>query len=122
MPDDRLDALLRTILAVAGGALAVSLLLFLDSDSLELDADLVGALRLSWLCLFYALAALPGVQLLALFGPAPGTRRLLKRLLVGSGFAAFVLGLALLAYVSVVALAGANAAAPDDPQEASTRA
>ena len=122
MPDDRLDALLRSILAVAGGALAISLLLFLDSDSLELDAGLVGALQVSWLCLFYALAALPGLQFLALFSPPAGARRLLKRLLLGSAFAAFVAGLALLAYVSVVALAGANAAAPEEPQETNSRA
>ena len=52
MPNDRLDALIRTLLAVGGGALAVSLLLFLGSDSLELDAGLVAALQLSWLLLF----------------------------------------------------------------------
>lgn len=122
MPEDRLDALLRTLLAVAGGALAVSLLLFLDSDSLELDAGLVGALQLSWLSLFYALAASAGVQFLALFGAPTGARRPLKRLLLGTGFAAFLIGLALLAYVAVVALAGANAGAPDEPRETSTSA
>lgn len=122
MPDDRLDALLRTVLAIAGGALAISLLLFLGSDSLELDADLVGALQLCWLSLFYALVASAGVQFLALFGAPTGARRLLKRLLVGSGFAAFVVGLALLAYVAVVALAGANAGPPDVPQATGTAA
>lgn len=122
MPDDRLEALLRTVLAVAGGALAVSLLLFLGSDSLELDPGLVGALQLSWLCLFYALAATASLQFLALFGPPAGARRGLKRLLVATAFAAVLAGLALLAYVSVVALAGANAAAPEVPEAASTAA
>jgi hypothetical protein len=99
---------------VAGGALAVSLVLFLGSDSLELDASLVGALQLSWLLLFYVLAASAGVQLLALFGPPAGARRLLKRALVATAFAALLLGLAALAYVSVAALAGANADQPPD--------
>jgi hypothetical protein len=114
MPNDRLDGLIRTFLAVGGGALAVSLLLFLGSDSLELDAGLVGALQLSWLLLFYVLAATAGLQLLALLGPPAGARRLLKRLLLATAFAALVLGLAALAYVSVAALAGANADKPPD--------
>lgn len=121
MPDDRLHVLMRTLLLAGGGALALSLLLFLGSDSLELDAGLVGALQLCWLALFYMLAASAGVQFLALFGPPAGARRWAKRLLVVSAFAAFLVGLALLAYVSVVALAGANA---DDeaPQETRTAA
>lgn len=122
MPDDRLQALLRTLLIAGGGALAVSLLLFLGSDSLQLDAGLVGALQASWLSLFYTLAAGAGLQLLAMFGPPAGARRLLKRLLVGSAFAAFLVGLALLAYVAVVALAGANATPGEEPQETSTSA
>jgi hypothetical protein len=122
VPDDRLDTLLRTVLAVAGGALAISLLLFLDSDSLELDASLVGALQACWFALFYALAAAAGVQFLSLFGAPTGVRGSLKRLLVGTGFAALLVGLALLAYVSAVALAGANAEPPDVPQETSTAA
>ena len=122
MPDDRLDALLRTVLAVAGGALAVSLLLFLDSDSLELDASLVGALQLSWLALFYALAAAAGAQFVALPGVSTGARGALNRALVGTGFAALLAGLGLLAYVSVVALAGANADSPDAPRETRTAA
>jgi hypothetical protein len=122
MPDDRLQALLGTLLIAGGGALAVSLTLFLGSDSLQLDAGLVGALQASWLSLFYTLAAGAGVQFLALFGPPAGPRRLLRRLLVGSAFAAFLVGLALLAYVAVVALAGANAAPAEEPQETSRSA
>lgn len=114
MPEDRLQALTRTFLAAGGGALAVSLLLFLGSDSLELDAGLVGALQLSWLLLFYVLAASAGLQFLALSGPPAGARRLLERGLVATAFAALLLGLAALAYVSVVALAGANADQPPD--------
>ena len=121
MPDDRLHALLRTLFLAGGGALALSLRLFLDSDALELDAGLVGALQMSWLLLFYVLAAGAGVQFLALFGPPAGLRRWVKRLLVATGFAAFVIGLALLAYVSVLALAGANADV-DSPQETRTTA
>lgn len=113
MPDDRLDALLRTLLAVAGGALAVSLVLFLGSDSLELDPGLVGALQFSWLALFYAVAAAAGAQFLSLFGE----HRRLERLLAGTAFAAFLVGLALLAYVSAVALASASADYGDDAQE-----
>ena len=118
VPDDPLDKLLRTLLAVAGGALAVSLFLFLGSDSLELDAGIVGALQLSWLALFYALAAAAGTRFLALFGE----RRRLERLLAGTAFAAFLAGLALLAYVSVVALASANAEYPDDAQQTRSQA
>lgn len=117
MPQDRLDILIRTLLAVGGGALAVSLVLFLDSDSLELDAGLVGALQLSWLALFYSLGAAAGVQALALLGPPEGARRRLQRLLVATAFAAFVAGLAALAYVSLVALAGANSDDGEYPQE-----
>jgi hypothetical protein len=75
VPDDRLHALLRTLLLVGGGALALSLNIFLNSDSLELDAGLVGALQISWFLLFYLLAAGAGVQFLALFGPPVGLRR-----------------------------------------------
>ena len=117
MPQDRLDALVRTFVVVGGGALAASLLLFLNSDSLELDDGLVGALQLSWLSLFYVLGASGALEFLALFGPPVGARRLVKRLLVGTAFAAFLIGLALLAYVSIVALAGANSGDDDTPQE-----
>ena len=117
MPQERLDTLIRMLLAVGGGALAVSLFLFLDSDSLELDAGLVGALQLSWVSLFYVLAACGGMEFLALFGPPAGVRRHLKRVLVGTAFAAFLIGLALLCYVSLVALAGANSGDDDNPQE-----
>ena len=117
MPQDRLDSLIRTLLAVGGGALALSLYLFLNSDSLELDAGLVGALQLSWVSLFYVLAACGGIALLGLFGAPAGPRRHLKRILVGTAFAAFLIGLALLCYVSLVALAGANSGDDDMPQE-----
>lgn len=117
MPQDRLDSLIRTLLAVAGGALAVSLYLFLNSDSLELDAGLVGALQLAWVSLFYVLAACGSIEFLALFGEPAGARRHLKRILAGTAFAAFLVGLALLAYVSLVALAGANSGEDDVPRE-----
>ncbi len=117
MPQDRLDTLMRMLLAVSGGALALSLFVFLNSDSLELDAGLVGALQLSWVSLFYVLAACGGIGFLDLFGPPAGARRHLKRVLVGTAFAAFLIGLALLCYVSLVALAGANSGDDDYPQE-----
>ena len=117
MPQDRLDQLIRTLLAVGGGALALSLYLFLNSDSLELDPGLVGALQLSWVSLFYVLAACGGMEFLALFGPPAGARRHLKHILAGTAFAAFLIGLALLCYVSLVALAGANSGDDDIPQE-----
>ena len=117
MPQDRLDSLIRTLLAAGGGALALSLYVFLNSDSLELDAGLVGALQLSWVSLFYVLAACAGIEFLALLGPPAGARGHLKRILAGTAFAAFLIGLALLAYVSLAALAGANSGDDDVPQE-----
>ena len=109
MPEERLDKLISTIYAVGGGALAVSLAIFLRSESLELGADLVAALQVSWAALFYALAAGAVVQFLRLFGPPAGMRRLLQRIFLASGFLAFLLGLAMLAYVCAVALGDANA-------------
>lgn len=120
MEQEKVDALIRTLLALGGGALAVSLVLFLRSESLELDAGLVAALQLAWLALFYVLGAGTAVRFLALFGPPTRVRRLLNRLLVGTASVALLLGLALLAYVSAVALADANA--EDTSQERDTSA
>ena len=116
MPEERLDKLIRTIYAVGGGALALSMAIFLRSESLELSADLVAALQVSWAALFYSVVAGALVQLLRLFGPPAGVRRLLHRLFLASGFAAFLLGLLVLAYVSAVALADANTEDSAEPQ------
>jgi hypothetical protein len=108
VPEEPLDKLSRAIYAVGGGALAVSAALFLRSESLELAADLVAALQLSWILLFYALAACAAAQFLSLFGDASPMRSRLRRILGVTGFLGFIAGLALLAWVSVVALAEAN--------------
>lgn len=116
MPEERLDKLIHTIYAVGGGALALSMAIFLRSESLELGPDLVAALQASWAALFYSLVAGALIQLLRLFGPPAGPRRLLQRLFLASGFLAFLLGLVILAYVSAVALADANADDAAEPQ------
>jgi hypothetical protein len=108
VPEERLDTLIRTLLAVGGGALALSMAIFLRSESLELSADLVAALQASWLALFYALGACVALQALRLLDAASRARRLLARLLGATALLAFLAGLALLAAVSVVALSDAN--------------
>jgi hypothetical protein len=118
VPEDRLDKLIVTIYAVGGGAAALSMAIFLRSESLELGPDLVAALQVSWAALFYALVACALVQFLRLFGPPAGLRRLLHRVFLASGFFAFLLGLVVLAYVSAVALADANA--EDAPESQNT--
>jgi hypothetical protein len=116
--EERLDKLVRTIYAVGGGAAALSMAIFLRSESLELGPDLVVALQLSWLALFYAVGAAAATQFLALFEAPSPVRRLLRRVFVGSAFLAFLLGLIVLAYASVVALADANT--EDEPRETQT--
>jgi hypothetical protein len=116
--EERLDKLIRTIYAVGGAAAALSMVLFLRSESLELGPDLVIALQLCWLLLFYAVGAAAATQFLALFEAPSPVRRLLRRIFVGTAFFAFLLGLIVLAYVSVVALADANS--EDEPQETHT--
>jgi hypothetical protein len=118
--EERLDKLIRTIYAVGGGAAALSMAIFLRSESLELGPDLVVALQGCWLLLLYAVGAGAATQFLMLFEGPSAARRLLRRVLVASGFLAFLLGLVVLAYVSVVALADANS--DDLPQETNTSA
>lgn len=109
MPEERLDRLIRTLYAVGGAALAVSAGIFLRSESLELGADLVAALQLAWIAFFYALAAGATAQFLSLFEGPSTARRRLREILGVTGFLALLAGLVLLAWVSVVALADANA-------------
>lgn len=94
---------------MGGGALAASTVIFLRSESLELSADLVAVLQLSWIALFYALAAGATAQFLALFETPSPMRSRVRRILVTTAFLGLVAGLVLLALVSVVALADANA-------------
>ncbi len=108
MSEERLDKLIWTIHAVSGGALAVSTVIFLRSESLELSADLVAVLQLSWIALFYAIAAGATAQFLALFDTPSALRSRLRRILVTSAFLGLLVGLVLLALVCVVALADAN--------------
>jgi|SRR5690242_15355175 hypothetical protein len=104
----RLGRAVRSITFVAGGALAVSMVLFLRSESLELAPDLVGALQVAWLALFYALGAGALLELVALSRPLRRPGRALAWALGLSGLAAFLAGLGFLAYVAVVAIADAN--------------
>jgi hypothetical protein len=104
----RLDRLVRSITFVGGGALAVSTVLFLRSESLELAPDLVGALQIGWLALFYALASTALLQLVAVFRPLRRPGRVLAWALGVSVLAALLAGLAFLAYVAIVAVADAN--------------
>lgn len=120
MSEERLDGLIRVIYVLGGAALALSMALFLRSESLELSVDLVAVLQISWAALFYSLAAGAAAQFLALFDRAAALRRALRRLLAVSAFAAFLAGLALLAYASLVALADANS--DDDNAPVDTRA
>jgi hypothetical protein len=118
--EERLHALIRTLYAVGGGALAVSMAIFLRSESLELGPDLVGALQVAWLSLFYALGACAVVQVTRLFYAESRVRSLIARLVGATAFLAFLLGLVMLAYVSAVAIGEANS--PDTTQETDTSA
>jgi hypothetical protein len=112
VPKERVDALIKSIGLVGGGALAVSMTLFLRSDSLELSAELVAALQASWGLLFYALGAAALVQFLMISDGRPK----LARFFLLSGLAAFVAGLALLALAAIVALSEANTGDEGDDQ------
>jgi hypothetical protein len=113
VPKDRVDGLIRAIYLLGGGALAVSLALFLRSESLELDGDLVLALQASWALLFTSLAAAAVAQFLLISDGWPAS----ARLFLVSGLVAFVGGLALLAFVSLVALGEANSEDDGDEQD-----
>ena len=113
MPKERVDGLIRAIYLLGGGALAVSLALFLRSESLELDSDLVLVLQASWALLFSSLAAVAVAQFLLISDGRPGS----ARFLLVSGLVALVGGLALLAFVSLVALNEANSEDDGDEQD-----
>ena len=112
MSKERAQAVIRSIYLLSGGALAVSLAIFLRSESLELGADLVVALQASWALLFYSLAAAALAEFLGVSDERPRAARFFLR----TGLAGLVAGLALLAYVSAVALADSNAEDEDDQQ------
>ena len=113
MPKERVDGLIRAIYLLGGGALAVSLALFLRSESLELDGDLVLVLQASWALLFYSLGATAVAQFLLISDGWPRS----ARLFLVTGLVACVGGLALLAFVSLVALNEANSEDQGDEQD-----
>ncbi len=113
MPKERVDGLIRAIHLLGGGALAVSLALFLRSESLELDSDLVLVLQAAWALLFTSLAATAVAQFLLISDGWPRS----SRLFLVTGLIAFVGGLALLAFVSLVALGEANSGDDGDEQD-----
>lgn len=116
MPRERIEGLVRSLYAVGGGALAVSLYLFLGADALQLGEDLVGALQAAWALLFYSLAAAALAQFFAAAEIAPRA----GRFILASTVAALVAGLVLLAFVCGVAIRDANA--PEEEGEHAVRA
>lgn len=112
MPREPAREVIRSIYLLSGGALAVSLAIFLRSESLELATDLVVTLQVSWALLFYSLAAAVLAEFLGVSDARPRAARFfLRTSLVG-----LVAGLVLLAYVSAVALADSNADDEGDQQ------
>lgn len=112
MPREPAQAVIRSIYLLSGGALAVSLAIFLRSESLELATDLVVTLQASWALLFYSLAAAVVAEFLGASDARPRAARFFLR----TSLAGLVAGLVLLAYVSAVALADSNADDEDDQQ------
>jgi hypothetical protein len=123
----RVDTLVKAIFVLSGGALTISIGIFLRTGAQQLSADLAQLLQKSWWLLFYSLAACAtvfflmicqGYRLAALWEDAFNSgdneiaaSRLLQAMRIinwslgVTGFLSFIVGLALLAYVSVVTVA-----------------
>lgn len=122
----RVDTLVKAIFVLSGGALTISIGLFLKTGAPSLAPTLAGALRWSWWLQFYSLAASAALMFSMICqGYWHGWRweaalsdksksisghfvlnliRYCNWVLGVSGFLAFLAGLALLAYVSVGAI------------------
>jgi hypothetical protein len=117
----RVDTLVKAIFVLSGGALTISISLFLKTGAPHLAIGLTSALRWSWWLLFYSLATSASLlflmicqgywqawqwqKVLAGDDNVPSTRLLkfvqvVNWILGATGFVSFVLGLGLLAYVS----------------------
>jgi hypothetical protein len=122
----RVDTLIKAIFVLSGGALTISIGIFLRAGAPQLSASLVYLLQKSWWLLFYSLAASASVLFImicqgywhtALWQQAfdksenkiPASvflklTRIVNWILGITGFVAFLIGLAVLAYVSVAAI------------------
>lgn len=123
----RVDTLVKAIFVLSGGALTISIGIFLKSGAPTLAAPFVCELKWSWSFLFYSLAASATLLFLMIFQgywygwqweralnadskAISGTRilalvRICNWVLGVTGFVCFLVGLALLARVSVSAIA-----------------
>ena len=92
-----MESLAKALLLLSGGALAISIYVFVGSGAPELLAGEIRFLRVAWWLLFYSLTASAGVLVVGLFLEST---RWVERALGISGFLALVIGLALLVAVS----------------------
>jgi hypothetical protein len=117
----RIDTIARSVFLISGGALTVSLSIFLKTDRPKLSASLLPVLQLSWYALFYCLVAFVLVMvfmvLAAYFFGERWRRRLRDKTIDASGWSprlsfvawffgitgmiGFLVGLGCLAYVAV---------------------
>lgn len=119
----RVDTLVKAIFVLSGGALTISIGIFLRSGAPQLSADLARSLQQSWWLLFYSLAAsatvlfvmiCQGYRYAAVWERAFSAgdhkiaqsrflqvTRIINWVLGVTGFIGFLVGLAMLAYVSV---------------------
>jgi hypothetical protein len=124
----RVDTLVKAILVLSGGALTISIGIFLRTGAPQLSADLVRILQQSWWLLFYSLAASATVLFIMIFQGyryaaewekafSAGDDKIAKSLFLQltriinwvlgvTGFVGFLVGLAMLAYVSVETVTG----------------
>jgi hypothetical protein len=122
----RIDTLVKAIFVLSGGALTISISLFLKAGAPHLTAGVASALRWSWWLLFYSLATSASLLFLmicqgywqawqwqkdlAADDHNIALTRLLRAVQIvnwtlgATGFVSFLLGLALLAYVSGTAV------------------
>lgn len=123
----RVDTLVRAVFVLSGGALTISIGIFLRAGAPHLSAHLTLLLQVSWWLLFFSLTASAGVLFImicqgywftSLWGKSleNGNSRnvdqnplhkfagIMNWVIGVSGFFAFVVGLGVLAYVSVNAV------------------
>jgi hypothetical protein len=96
-----MDRLAKALLSLSGGALAISIFIFVGSGGPELLAGEILLLRAAWWLLFGSLAASAGLLFVRLL---PRRARWIYWTLAIGGFLAFIIGLALLVAVSTSAL------------------
>jgi hypothetical protein len=122
----RVDTLIKAIFVLSGGALTISIGIFLRSGAPPLSANLTQLLQISWGLIFYSLAASASVLFSMIFQGYCLARlwemsfnikadqiqdscllkgiRLFNWVTGVTGFAAFLIGLGALAYVSTMAV------------------